>query len=511
VATAILSIALTGSSSLFAQSPAQAPAPAGPVLQLSMQQAVDMALETNLGLKAQRLSPEIAAQSLAGARAVFNPTLSSSLSRSTSASVPSSFTQGTGSVISSSSNAAGGGLSQQVPWYGGNYSFNWSGRRSDTTGFSSFNPSLSATVSAVYNQPLWRGFLVDSNRQAIKEAVSSLEIADVNLRAQALSTEHSVRSAYLQLISAIKSRVVAQQVLQISETSLSNTRKQVAAGTSAPNEIYQFEATAASNEENALAADASIASAEDTLRVLVVDPKRADFWSVTIEPTDTAELRPEQIDVDAAIRNALANRTDLITARKQIEIAGLNVALQRDLTRVSVNLQVQYSAQGVGGTQLTYGGDSINPVVVSTANRSFGAAVQDSFTDTNPSWAYGVSVAYPLGRSSQLASLAQAQLSKQQQETLIKAQEQQVVIAVRNAARNVETLFKQVQASQKSREAYEQRLDAEQKKYAVGLSTAFLLSSAQSDLANAQFAELRAIISYNQALIDFESIQHVPF
>src|SRR5688572_7682418 len=62
--------------------PQTAAAPQGPVLQLSMKQAEAMALESNLGLKGDRLGPEIASENLAAARSVFIPALSSFFSRS---------------------------------------------------------------------------------------------------------------------------------------------------------------------------------------------------------------------------------------------------------------------------------------------------------------------------------------------------------------------------------------------------------------------------------------------
>ena len=64
------------------QSPAQSPTKPGPVLPLSMAQAEAMALESNLGLKADRIAPEIASENLAAARAAFIPAISSALSRS---------------------------------------------------------------------------------------------------------------------------------------------------------------------------------------------------------------------------------------------------------------------------------------------------------------------------------------------------------------------------------------------------------------------------------------------
>ena len=72
----------------------QAPvAPTPQALPLAMEQAVAMALEANLGLKAERLNVDVANQSILLAHATFLPQVQSSVSRQSSRSVPSDFTQ----------------------------------------------------------------------------------------------------------------------------------------------------------------------------------------------------------------------------------------------------------------------------------------------------------------------------------------------------------------------------------------------------------------------------------
>ena len=85
-----------------------------------------------------------------------------------------------------------------------------------------------------------------------------------------------------------------------------------------------------------------------------------------------------------------------------------------------------------------------------------------------------------------------------------------ITTSVREAARNVNTDLKRVEATRKAREFAQQRLDAENKRFTVGLSTTFELFQAQRDLARAQQNELRATISYNQSLVDFEAVQIAP-
>ncbi len=53
----------------------------------------------------------------------------------------------------------------------------------------------------------------------------------------------------------------------------------------------------------------------------------------------------------------------------------------------------------------------------------------------------------------------------------------------------------------------ERRLDAEEKRFAAGMSTNFLVTQAQRDLALAEVAELRALGDYRKSLVNFERVQ----
>ena len=61
-----------------------------------------------------------------------------------------------------------------------------------------------------------------------------------------------------------------------------------------------------------------------------------------------------------------------------------------------------------------------------------------------------------------------------------------------------------------SRELAERRLQAEERKFAAGTSTAFFVFQAQRDLSQARNNELRAVLDYNRSLVDFETVQEVP-
>src|SRR5262245_53423685 len=121
-------------------------APQGPSLPLTMDQAVAMGLESNLGLKAEKLNVDIAAQNIAISRSVFAPVTGYSLSRNSSQSQPVRLPDGTNSVTSSNNISGGAFVQQNLPWFGGNYTVNWSSNRATSTGNQTYNPTLGSTL-----------------------------------------------------------------------------------------------------------------------------------------------------------------------------------------------------------------------------------------------------------------------------------------------------------------------------------------------------------------------------
>jgi outer membrane protein TolC len=74
----------------------------------------------------------------------------------------------------------------------------------------------------------------------------------------------------------------------------------------------------------------------------------------------------------------------------------------------------------------------------------------------------------------------------------------------------VVTNQKRVETTRLSRQLAERRLEAEERKFAVGTSTSFFVFQAQRDLAQARNNELRATLDYNRSIVDFETVQEAP-
>jgi outer membrane protein TolC len=506
-----------------ATSPASQAAPiqeqrgGGPTRRLTIEDAVQVALEQNLDVQVERINPQLAQADVDISRGVWLPQLTGSMQFRNSDQVPNSFLSGAGAQETLTSRSFSGttGYEQLLP-SGTSIGLGWDAARSTSnSNINNFNPQLSSSLSFDLIQPLWRGLKIDINRAQFRISKKNQEITDVQLRQQIVATSRAVRLAYWTLVGARYNLGVAQASLDISRQTLRDNRTRVEVGTMAPIDVVGAEAEVARNEESAIVAAAQIDEAEDQLRRLIYDPKSADFWTADLDLADAPQLPTSRVDVDveAAVRNALEKRTDLIQLRKGLEISQINLDLARNNTKPEVNAVVNYGLNGLGGVLVTERGEP-NPdipfdpgPVLATTSKGFGSVLGDLVGFDFPTWTLGVQVRYPLGNSTQKVIAARQRLAYGQQELSLRNQELAVASEVRTVARNVNTNRKRVESTTSARVFSERQLDAARKKFAVGLAQSIDVLIAQRDLATARFQELSSIIDYVQSLVELETVQ----
>ena len=494
------------------------PAPVSPVengTPLSIEDAVKMSLENNLGIKAQRMSPEMAEYALEQVQANYAPALLSTFSRSNSAAPPTDFLSATGtnglSVVTTGNLLTQAGVQQALKFGGASYQVLWNGSRGTTDApHAVFSPQLGSGITAIFNQPLLQNFGIDATREQLTQARNNASIADLQLRQQITATSYAVRSAYYSLVGAIQGYLVAQESLDIAKRSLSDNQRRLAVGTIPQIDIVSSESEVANNEEAVIIQQGQIDSAEDTLRTLVMNPAQPGFWTTTFKPTDPEQLTPTAIDVDAAVKNALENRTDVLIFKKQMDNTNVAMRLASNQKLPQANLQARYGVTGIGGTQFSYDPTGLSSTPIGQTVRSFSDVLRDVLGNDFRTWSVAVNFSYPLGTSPADAQYAEAKIQLEQQKTSLEGLKTQVAVSVREAARQVNTNLKRVAVDRKARELAQQKLDAEQKRFDVGLSSTLELFQAQRDLDAALRTEVSATIDYSRSLAAFQAIQMAP-
>jgi outer membrane protein TolC len=469
------------------------------LVELTLDQAYAIALEKNLDLKVARMTPIIQDYNLQTMRAAYRPNFSGSYGYSNALTASNNVLDGVTNVTSVGQNY-NTSLSQAFRYYGApTLSAAWSNGRNTTNNVTArLNPTLSTGLNFSGNINLLNGFKIDSARNNWRSFPINKEIADITLLNTIETTKSSVRNAYWQLRQAIEQIEIARRSLELARKSWSDSLTKVEIGTAAQIDTVTFESSVTNNEQVLLAAEISWQTAELNFKRLLVTGTDDELYRKTINPVDKPELSVQQVDIQAAVTRTLGEATNLIIQRKQLQLSKLTYEVTQQSLLPSLSANGSYRVNGQGGTQ------HVN-----------GETIPGGWTDAlgllgdYPTWSFGFSVTYRLGQLQERANVAIGQIQIDQAVARLKAQELTTSTAVINAGLNVQNSYKQYQSAVKNREAQVRNAEAAQIRFDNGLLTNFEVVQAQNSLTTSRLSELRALISYVNAIADFERVQKI--
>jgi outer membrane protein TolC len=484
--------------------------PPGTAVDLTLEEATTRALERNLELAVERLNPQTFDLSIARLRAAYQPTATSQFLQRAVTQPPTNQLNG-GNIVQNDTTDFNAGILQALPWGGGDVSFLFNNRKQVTSNiFANFNPTYTSNFSLALTQPLLRGFLIDNTRQQLRVTAINRDISEIQLRGTIATTLSAVRNAYWELLYAIDAVEVARGSLTLAEKLVEDNQTRVEIGTMAPLDVVQAQAEAATRRQAVAQAEATWRTAELSLKRLIVNGTDDPLWRASLNPADSPVFAPESLNVESAVREALQNRTDLAQARRQIEANDTTMRFMRNETLPNLDLIASYGAQGLGGTQFIRQGSGLGSTVIGTVPGGYADALRTLTGISYPTWNFQLNMTYPLGASAAGANYARARIQLNQSTAQLRALELQVATEVTNAALQVESSLTRYDAATVARQLAETRLQAEQSRFDVGLSTNFFVVQAQRDLATAQNSELRALLDYRRAIVDFGRVQEAP-
>jgi outer membrane protein TolC len=484
-----------------------------PVVGLSLDDAVKFALERNLDIAVQRLNPEINDIAYASIKSIYHPALTSTLSTQSTTTPSTSTLSGsnqTGAGIVAGLQNYNGGIAQAIPWGGGSFNVALNNNRQTTTSANVlFNPTFNTNWSGNYIQPLFRNFRIDATRRSLQVTKINRDISDLQLRSTITNTLSNVRNAYWDYVFAVQSVDVARQSVALAMQLVKDNQTRVEVGTMAPIDVVQAQSQAATQQQILVTAQGAMRTFELALKRLIVGGTQDQNWNVRLDPVDRPDFRSEPIDIEAAVRRALAERTDLEIAKKNIAANDVTLRYLVDQMRPQADVSATYGLVGVGGTQFVFdpNASGVNRTPIGTIPGGYSDALSTLFGNNFPRWTVALNLSYPLGVSAQEASVARARVQLNQVQAQTKQIELQVATDVTNAAINVQSGVERVQAAQAARELAQKTLEAEQSKFEVGMSTNYNVILAQRDLATAQSNELNAILNYRKSLVELERVQ----
>jgi outer membrane protein len=496
-------LALSSASPAFPQTTTAA---AADTLRLTVEEAVRMSLEHNVDLAGDRLDPQIGDARVAAAAAAFRPAISSNVLRNNQLQPPANLL--TPSATRTDVVTSTVGVDQKLPWFGTSYRIAWDASHTESDNFlNSYNPLLRSGLSLNVSQPLLRDLSIDGARLQVIQSQRGRDVADARLRESLVHTTAGVKRAYWNLVSAIANVEARKTAVNLAEELARVNRAKVDVGQSPPLDLLSAQAEVAANQEQLIIAETAVKLTEDRLRLLIFDPTDRAVWNIHLEPIDTPPAGMAALDLDAAVSGAIRDRADLARARTDITVAQANLQYANNQRLPDVRLNASYQASGLGGTQVLRSGGFPGTILGAGSVTNFGSVLDQLAGIDYPTWAVGVSVSYPIGRSIEEANHARQRLERSQAAERLKSAEARVIQQVRDAAWKIEMNARRIETTRAAREFAEQRLDSERKRFDVGMSTSFLVIQAQRDFVQSQTNELASVLAYGLALVDFEALQ----
>jgi outer membrane protein len=537
-------------------------------LELSLQDAVELALENSLDIAVQRYYPWISDAGLLNANSGnsgfstpgvaipassaplnqftffvqnFDPLLTSSASIFDGTTpINNAFTSGAGtttlaSVVSHQTTF--NNQYSQTFHTGTNLTVNWNNSRSSSNVANFFNPAVNSNLQISISQPLLNGFGIEMWTRNIRIAKNNRLIADWAFAQQAITTITNTITAYWELVYARENVKVQQQAVAVSQKLYEDNKKQLEIGSLAPLEVTRSESDLATNTQNLILAQTVQLTDEQSLKNFVSkDPLAPNVINVEIIPTDVPK-QPGPVEAasfEDALKEAFAKRPELQEQVYNLKNAAIDVRATKSALLPSLTANAFYLSAGLAGNSTVTGtpipgagapivGANGSPVlvdvngvptpvfepitlapVVGTSQQGFTTSQSQIFHNRFPEYAGQLTLTLPLRNRSAQAFHARALLEQR----LLETQEQQLrnaaVLDVRNSYIQLTQDRAQVAAAVKARELQQQTFDAEQKKYQLGASTVFIVVQTQRDLISAQGTEIRALANLEEAKANYE-------
>jgi outer membrane protein len=467
--------------------------------QLTLDEAIEMALEKNEGLVIERESLGAASAAVLGAKGAYDPVLELEGSYSKSTEPVTAFGSGGIPYLSapeSDSKAASLTIRQLLPT-GGALSLRANGSRATTDGsFDLLSPAYDSRVGVEFRQPLLRNRATDASRLSVRVAKVGREGAEASLRRAVTETLATVERAYWTLVDARHEMDVRREAVRLAEEQQSETRARVESGSAPRTELAQPQAELERRRGELLAAGEALSRAANALKVLILKGDDDALWTEELAPVENVETPTDSVDVAAAVERALSNRPELAIAGAAVKRRHAESAFARDGKWPSLDVVVSYDRYGLAGTQ--------NPAVVgATLPPGLNGDLGDSFQSLGDGDYDATRVALVLGlpignRAARGGAAAAAHVERQAEADLARIRKT-VRAEVLDAAAALQAARQRIEAARSGREAAEVQLSAERDRYATGLSTNFLVLTRQNDLSRARLDEISALTDYRTA------------
>ncbi len=389
---------------------------------------------------------------------------------------------------------------------GTSFSFDFNNsRQTANSPFFNLSPVLNSMYRFAFQQQLLAGFGLGPNLRYLRIAKNNKKISDIAFKDQVIATVTQIENIYWDLVGAYRQAQVDEQSLTFAQQSFDNSKKQLQLQSVPEMEVMRAEAEVSKRDQ-----DLTVARTNLQLQELLIKnalTKSLDdpvLEAMAVVPTDS--LQPAETPTTQAIQDligqALHNRAEL--AESDIDLSNRQISRKaaRNALLPSVALVGFYGGAGLAGP--------LNPLYnlptpnTSTVPTDFGGALGNAFNNTSPDYYVGLNLNIPLRNRVAKADQYRSELEYRQAELRMEQLKKQIRIEVRNAQYALEQTGARVGAARKARDLAQRTFEIMQKEQALGAGSTFQTMTAQRDLALAELDLVTAMTIYEKAKVELD-------
>jgi outer membrane protein len=447
-------------------------------MKVTLEDCRAIALQNNLEIKTQLISPAIAAKLVSQEEAKFEAVFFSNASL-TKTDTPTSTTLEGSSVDSRSMN-----MGVELPLKtGGSFTFNMADNRTETDhAYSTLNPAYTTDTSLSISQPLLRNAGTRVSMYSIRIAEYSRQISEAQTKLEVITVLAAADRVYWRLYAARRELEVRKRQYELAQSQLERVKRLVAGGSTAEVEIVRAEAGVAERLGGIITAENSLRQRERELKRILNKPQVGiGSLTVMIPGTEPDPVR-YQPDRHKLVAEATANRMEMLELELQLAQSAGSIDFYKNQTLPLLGLNYTYNINGLGETR----------------SDAYDLMLHNRFTDHR----VGLQLEVPLGNEAAKSRLAQAYLERRQK--LATKESRQVLIEqeVLNAVDQLESNWQQIMAGRQNSLLSGRLYEAEERQFRLGLRTSTDVLDAQTKFAEAQSQEITALTQYQIALVD---------
>jgi outer membrane protein TolC len=361
------------------------------------------------------------------------------------------------------------------------------------------NPSLAANYRFLIQQQLLQGFGFSPNLRWLRLAKNNRKLTEIAFRQQIDVTITQIENIYWDLVNAYQDEQVKERSLAFAEQSLDQEQKQLQLKAVPALDVMKAQTEVATRQQDLTVSKTSLQLQESLMKAALTKQLDPTLEEMPVVPTAELEaFQPEKmLPVEQLIDEALKNRPDLSILQLTQDDAEISRKSIRNAMLPTVSLVGYYAGYGLGGAP----NPSYPPPNPVTSATSYAGTLQNAFNNTSPDYLAEIQIAIPLRNRQARADQFRSELELRRAELNVVQQKKNLRILVRNAAYALEQGQARVEAAREARDLAQKTFDIKKQEQQLGAGSNFETLTAEHDLAIASSTLAAAETEYEKSRV----------